>query len=210
MRLRPLDLITTTTFSVLTAIGALIFVPVYPVPITFQTLFTYLSGAVLGPWLGAVSQVIYIILGGIGLPIFAGGQAGFGVLAGPTGGYLFGFIAASFVIGNTSDLRANPGAARIAVSFVVGTLIIYAFGIIQLSQWMDGNLQNAILVGVLPFIVGDAVKVAIAVIVATRLRGILPRTNLYQKASKRSPAANPDRDTHCTRFVSKNKCSLSQ
>jgi biotin transport system substrate-specific component len=204
MHLRPLDLITTTTFSVLTAIGALMFVPVYPVPITFQTLFTYLSGAVLGPWLGALSQVIYIILGGIGLPIFAGGKAGFGVLAGPTGGYLFGFIAASFVIGNTSDLRMNPSAARIAVSFIVGTLIIYTFGITQLSQWMNGNVQDAILVGVLPFIVGDAVKVAIAVIVATRLRGILPRTNLYVKASKTHAAADPNRDKNHTRSASEN------
>ena len=80
------------------------FFPLYPVPLTLQTLFTYLAGAVLGPSLGALSQVIYILLGGIGLPVFAGGKAGFGTLLGPTGGYLFGFIAASFAIGKLSDL----------------------------------------------------------------------------------------------------------
>jgi biotin transport system substrate-specific component len=194
LHLRPLDVITTTTFSVLTAIGALVFVPLYPVPITFQTLFTYLSGVVLGPWLGALSQVIYITLGGIGLPIFAGGKAGFGALAGPTGGYLFGFIAASFVIGKTCDLKKHPTTARIAGSFILGTFIIYVFGIIQLAQWMNGNLQNAILVGLLPFVIGDAAKVIIAVTIATRLRGILPRTNLYRSVSRPSVAADPSRE----------------
>lgn len=183
MQLRPLDLIMTATFSVLTALGALIFLPLYPVPITFQTLFTYLSGVILGPWMGALSQIIYIILGGIGLPVFAGGKAGFGTLAGPTGGYLIGFIAAAYAIGKACDLKRNPTATRIAGSLILGTLIIYIFGIIQLSQWMNGNLKNAVLVGLLPFIIGDGVKLAIATTVAVRLRRILPRTNFYQRKS---------------------------
>ena len=178
MNLRPLDLLTTATFSALTAIGALLFVPLYPVPITLQTLFTYLSGAVLGPWLGALSQIIYIILGGVGLPIFAGGKAGFGTLLGPTGGYLFGFIATSFVIGKTCDLRTRPKATRIVGSFILGTLVVYAFGIAQLSLWMNGDFQHAILVGVLPFLVGDAIKIVIGLAVATRLREMLPRIGL--------------------------------
>jgi len=169
-----MDMLTAATFSVLTAIGALLFLPLYPVPITLQTLFTYLSGAVLGPWLGALSQVIYIVLGGIGLPVFAGGKAGFGTLVGPTGGYLLGFIAASFVVGKTADLHKRPAAIRIASSFILGTAVIYGCGILQLAQWMNGDLQHAALVGVLPFIPGDALKIVIAAAVATRLRGILP------------------------------------
>ena len=176
MQLKPLDLLITSTFSVLTAIGALVFLPLYPVPVTLQTLFTYLAGAVLGPSLGALSQVIYILLGGIGLPVFAGGKAGFGTLLGPTGGYLFGFVAASFVIGKTCDLHTQPTVRRVAGSFVLGTAIIYTLGILQLSQWMNGDLQHALVVGVLPFVVGDALKVVIATAVATRLRHILPRT----------------------------------
>lgn len=154
------------------------FFPLYPVPLTLQTLFTYLAGAVLGPSLGALSQVIYILLGGIGLPVFAGGKAGFGTLLGPTGGYLFGFIAASFAIGKLCDLHAQPSARRIAASFVLGTAIIYSFGLVQLSQWMNGDIQRAVLVGVLPFVVGDALKIAIATAVATRLRHVLPRTQI--------------------------------
>jgi biotin transport system substrate-specific component len=117
-------------------------------------------------------------LGGIGLPVFAGGKAGFGTLLGPTGGYLFGFIAASFAIGKVCDLHKQPSARRIAASFVLGTAIIYTFGIAQLWQWMNGDLQRALAVGVLPFIVGDALKIAIATAVATRLRHILPRTEI--------------------------------
>ena len=154
------------------------FFPLYPVPLTLQTLFTYLAGAVLGPSLGALSQVIYILLGGIGLPVFAGGKAGFGTLLGPTGGYLFGFIAASFVIGKTCDLHTKPSARRIAASFVLGTAIIYTLGVAQLSQWMSGDLQRTLAVGVLPFIVGDALKIAIATAVATRLRHVLPRAEI--------------------------------
>jgi biotin transport system substrate-specific component len=180
LQIRPLDLITTSAFSALTAIGALLFLPIYPVPVTLQTLFTYLSGAVLGPWLGALSQVIYILLGGIGLPIFAGGKAGFGTLLGPTGGYLVGFIVASFAIGKVCDLRTQPSTSRIAGSFVLGTAIIYAFGILQLSQWTNGNFQNALLVGVLPFVIGDGLKISIATAVATRLRHILPRTKIQR------------------------------
>jgi len=178
LQLKPLDLLTTSTFSVLTAIGALVFLPLYPVPVTFQTLFTCLSGAVLGPWFGALSQVIYILLGGIGLPVFAGGKAGFGTVLGPTGGYLLGFIVASFAIGKVCDLHRQPTAPRIAGSFLLGTAIIYTLGILQLSQWMNGDLQHAVVVGVLPFIVGDGLKVAVATAVATRLRHVLPRTRI--------------------------------
>ncbi len=182
MQLRTLDLLTTSSFSVLTAIGALVFLPLYPVPVTLQTLFTYLSGAILGPWFGALSQVIYILLGGIGLPVFAGGKAGFGTLLGPTGGYLFGFVVASFAIGKVCNLRRQPTASRIAGSFVLGTAIIYTLGVLQLTQWMNGDLQRALMVGVLPFIVGDALKVAIATAVATRLRHVLPQVGVRNQS----------------------------
>jgi len=191
--LRPLELLTTASFSVLTAIGAFVFLPLFPVPVTLQTLFTYLSGAALGPWLGALSQVIYILLGGIGLPIFAGGKAGFGVLIGPTGGYLLGFIVSSFLIGKISDLQTRPNYARIIGSLLLGTAVIYLCGILQLSQWMNGDFQRALLVGVLPFIPGDAIKIAIATVVAARLRDILPRTNFRGRDFEEYPLGDEGR-----------------
>jgi len=80
-------------FGALTAMGALISIPLQPVPVTLQTLFLYLAGSLLGGGLGALSQTVYIMLGVIGLPVFSGGKAGLGVLMGPTGGYLVGFVA---------------------------------------------------------------------------------------------------------------------
>ena len=96
-------------FGALTAVGAYIMIPLPPVPITLQTLFVNLAGALLGGYLGALSQVVYILLGVIGLPVFAGGKAGAGVLLGPTGGYLIGFVVGAFVIGKLTTIRKKPG-----------------------------------------------------------------------------------------------------
>jgi len=94
-------------FGALTALGAYILLPVPPVPITLQTLFLYLAAAVLGGALGAWSQIVYLLLGVIGLPVFAGGKAGLGVLTGPTGGYLAGFIPAAWLTGRLIAARAR-------------------------------------------------------------------------------------------------------
>jgi biotin transport system substrate-specific component len=96
-------------FGALTAIGAFIVIPLQPVPITLQSLFTCLAGILLGSSVGAMSQIVYVLLGIIGLPVFAGGKAGIGVLLGPTGGYLLGFIAAALVIGQIVRMKRNPG-----------------------------------------------------------------------------------------------------
>jgi biotin transporter BioY len=95
-------------FGALTAIGALISIPLQPVPVTLQTLFLYLAGSLLGGRVGALSQIIYVILGVIGLPVFSGGKAGLGVFLGPTGGYLLGFIAGAFVTGKIVEAREKP------------------------------------------------------------------------------------------------------
>ena len=96
------DLAMVGLFAALTAIGAWISIPIPPVPFTFQVLFVLLAGAVLGSARGGLSQIVYVLLGVIGLPVFAGGASGPGVLFGPTGGYIFGFIVAAFVVGALS------------------------------------------------------------------------------------------------------------
>ena len=82
-------------FATLTTLGAYIHIPLTPIPITLQTLFTYLSGTLLGGRLGALSQLVYVLMGMLGLPVYAGGKAGITHLFGPTGGFLLGFILAS-------------------------------------------------------------------------------------------------------------------
>lgn len=148
-------------------------IPVGPVPITMQTLFTYLAGAVLGSKWGALSQIIYVILGLVGVPIFAGGRAGIGVLIGPTGGYLLGFIMGAYVIGKLIEFKRTLSFMWVLFSMVIGTLIIYIFGIIQLSLWLKVSMEEAILIGVLPFIMGDLLKMILAAYLTIKVRRII-------------------------------------
>lgn len=157
-------------FGAVTAVGAFIIIPIPPVPITLQTLFTALSGALLGGSLGALSQVIYVLLGIIGLPVFAGGKAGLGVLFGPTGGYLIGFIAGSYIIGKIIEIKNNAGLFRIVIAMVIGFLVLYTIGILQLSVVAKLGFAKALSVGMIPFLIGDAVKIAVATFVTLKLR----------------------------------------
>jgi biotin transport system substrate-specific component len=157
-------------FGALTAVGAYIIIPLPPVPITMQTLFMGLAGTLLGARLGALSQVVYLFLGILGLPVFAGGKAGIGVLFGPTGGYLIGFIAAAAVIGKLASLKARPGFAWLCLSLVAGAAVIYTLGILQLMLVARLSAVKALAVGVLPFLWGDGIKILLAATVALKLR----------------------------------------
>jgi len=157
-------------FGAVTAIGAYIAIPLPFVPVTLQTLFLNLAGALLGGYLGALSQFVYVLLGVMGLPVFAGGAAGLGVLLGPTGGYLIGFIAGAFVIGKLVELKEKPGFAWIALSMVAGMVVIYLFGILQLMIVADLSFAKALAAGVIPFLPGDFLKIAAAVFITLKLR----------------------------------------
>jgi len=160
-------------FGALTAVGAYIIIPLPPVPITLQTLFMGLAGTLLGGRLGALSQVVYLFLGILGLPVFAGGKAGLGVLFGPTGGYLIGFVAAAFVIGKLAILKARPGFAWLCLSLAAGAVVIYVLGILQLSLVARLTPVKAMAVGVLPFLPGDGIKIVLTAMIALKLRGRL-------------------------------------
>jgi biotin transport system substrate-specific component len=157
-------------FGSLTAIGAYIMIPLPPVPITFQTLFLNLAGALLGGYLGALSQVVYILLGVIGLPVFAGGKAGLGVLLGPTGGYLFGFVLAAFVVGKLIAVKKDPGLIWTILSMLAGMVVIYFLGILQLTLVARLSVEKAIVVGALPFLPGDMVKIVLASLIYLKIR----------------------------------------
>lgn len=157
-------------FGAVTAVGAFIIIPLPPVPITLQTLFTALSGALLGGTLGALSQVVYVLLGIIGLPVFAGGKAGLGVLFGPTGGYLIGFIAGAYVIGKMVEFRKEKAFLWIAFSILLGFTVIYLLGILQLSLVAKFSFIKALSVGALPFVIGDILKILVATFITLKLR----------------------------------------
>lgn len=158
-------------FGALTAAGAFIVIPLPPVPITAQTFFLNIAAVLLGGPLGAVSQFIYVMLGVVGIPVFAGGKAGLGVLFGPTGGYLIGFIIAAFVIGLIAGMKKNAGVLWYIFSMLMGMVIIYFFGAIQLSFVAKMSFPQALAVGVLPFLPGDIIKIILAAIISSRLKG---------------------------------------
>ncbi len=169
-------MLSVSLFSALTAVGSFIRVPlpISPVPITLQTLFTYMAGVLLGGYLGALSQLIYVLIGICGMPIFAGGNTGPSVLIGPTGGYLVGFITGAFVIGKMAEAKKNRGLLWLLTCMMIGTTIIYASGIIQLMNWMSIDFEKAIMIGVAPFIAGDLLKMLMAAYATDRIRRTLP------------------------------------
>lgn len=169
MHIPTRNLVLVGMFAALTAIGAWIQIPIAPVPFTFQVLFVLLSGAILGPGYGALSQIIYILLGLAGLPVFAGGTSGFGILLGPTGGYLFGFVVAAYLVGLLRKAMKSTFFNTFA-AMIVGTIFIYLFGMIQLAVVASMSLGKAVVGGVLPFIGFDLLKALMGATIAQRLR----------------------------------------
>ena len=158
-------------FGALTAAGAFVMIPLPPVPITAQTFFLNVAALLLGGPLAALSQFIYVMLAVIGLPVFSGGKAGLGVIFGPTGGYLLGFIISAFIIGTISKSKKNPGALWNIFAMVIGLAVIYTLGCLQLSYVAKMSFHKALTIGVLPFIPGDIIKILLAALVYSRLEG---------------------------------------
>lgn len=150
-------------FTLLTVVGAQLYIPLpyTPVPITLQTLMVLLAGAMIGSVRGALSQGLYALWGGAGLPLFASGAAGFAVLAGPTGGYIMGFVVAAALVG-VLIRRADSLWAQAGV-FTLGTLAILLAGAIHLTAlYTGGDFGRALMIGVLPFLPGGVFKVVAA------------------------------------------------
>ncbi len=157
-----------TVFAVATAFSAKITVPLpgTPVPFTFQVICVILAGALLGPKLGAASQLAYVATGALGAPIFAAG-GGLAYLAGPTGGYLLAFPPAAAAVGLVAG--RTGGLARTLVALAVGVLVIHAGGAAWLAI-LTGDPGQAVRLGVGPFLLLDVVKIGVGGLVALRIR----------------------------------------
>lgn len=158
-------------FAALTAAGAFIAIPISVVPFTLQNLFTTLAGLLLGARVGALSQITYILVGLAGLPVFAGGKAGLGVLLGPTGGYLIGFVLGAFTIGKLAEIRKDPSVWWLFASALLGHVVIYGAGVTWLALIAHISFRKAAIVGLLPFLPGDVLKCFVAAMVARKIRG---------------------------------------
>lgn len=169
-------------FAVFTAVGAFVRVPVPGVPFTLQVPAVLLSGVVLGPWLGAASQLAYIAVGLLGLPVFATG-GGPGYVLTPTFGFLVGFVAAAAVVGLVAGDPARSASPRTSLALVLGILTIYLVGV----PWFGWNLavyqRKAVPAAVLwkfaaVYLPLDLLKAALVLPVTRVIRsrgGLLPR-----------------------------------
>ncbi|MDP2862838.1 MAG: biotin transporter BioY [Desulfobacterales bacterium] len=163
--------------AALTAVGAYIAVPIGPVPIVLQSLFILLSGLLLGSTWGVAGVGIYLLAGAFGLPVFAGGTGGIGRFIGPTGGYLLGFLPAVYVIGLISERKKQSVLIDI-IAMLCGTIIIYTCGVSWLKVLTGMDLKKAVAVGMIPFLIGDALKIAAAVFIARSVRPVIGRSRI--------------------------------
>ncbi|WP_319470753.1 biotin transporter BioY [uncultured Pseudodesulfovibrio sp.] len=169
-------LVWTSLMAAAIGAGAFLIVPIGPVPVSMQPFFVFLAGFVLGPKRGAMAVGLYILAGTIGLPIFAGGKSGFGHLLGPTGGYLFGFVVSAWLCG-----KARMESTKIGWSAGLGfggaaLLAVYAIGAAWLKFTLSISWHKAWLLGVVPFIPWDGLKLVAALMCSRYLArfGLLP------------------------------------
>ena len=146
--------------TLLLAISAQFEIPLYPVPVTGQTLVVLLIGMTFGARLGGITMAAYLFEGALGLPVFAGGASGIATLMGPTGGYLFGFLLASVAMGYLAERGMGRTAVSTVVAMIIGNCVIYVCGALWLSNFI--GFGQAIAAGVLPFLYGDTLKLIIA------------------------------------------------
>jgi biotin transport system substrate-specific component len=160
--------------AALISVGAYLQIPLPlgPVPLVLQNLFVLLAGLLLGGRWGVASVGIYLLVGAIGLPVFVGGKGGIAHFLGPTGGYLLGFAVCAFVTGCLTGGLQNR-MAKDVFAVILGSMMIYLCGVPWLKLVTSMSWEKAAMVGMLPFLPGDALKAAAAVILARAIRPML-------------------------------------
>ena len=171
-------LILTALFAALTAVGAWIFIPLpfTTVPITLATMGASLAGALLGPWYGSLSMIIYLLLGAVGAPVFHNMTGGLGILTGPTGGYLIGYITSALLCGFLINTMCKKDLAwwKVAIASLAGLASCYILGTIWFMISSGTGLAASMMLCVVPFLPGDALKTIAIVLLVKKL---LPALN---------------------------------
>ncbi|MDP3880266.1 MAG: biotin transporter BioY [Dehalococcoidales bacterium] len=164
-------------------------IPWSPVPVTGQTFAVLLAGVMLGRWWGGISLGVYAGLGALGVPWFAGLSSGLAYLAGPTGGYIIGFILAALFLGHFTDkyIRSRSFLSMLTLMLFANFILIYIPGLLQLGLWLSlvkgqtVTLTSVLGMGAIPFIAGDITKAVVAAAIA---RGITPKLAYNGEADK--------------------------
>ncbi|WP_455715863.1 biotin transporter BioY [Anaerosporobacter sp.] len=177
MNMKTKVLTTSALFVALTAICSQIQIPLPMVPINLALFAVYLTGTLLGPQYGSLSILAYIILGGIGIPIFAGFRSGFGTITGPTGGYIVGYIFTAFIVGLITK-EFGYTWLKLVIAMVLGLAVCYILGTIWFMYVTSNSLASAMTYCVIPFLPGDVVKIILATLLTIRLKKSLPELML--------------------------------
>lgn len=173
------DLTVTALFAALICAAAPWTVPIGPIPLSLATFAVYLAGATLGAKRGTAAVLVYVLIGAVGLPVFSGFAGGMQKILGVTGGYIVGYIPCALLTGLFADKGGKLWSY--AAGMVAGTVALYALGTAWFCFAAKAALAYALSVCVLPFLVGDAIKIACAAFLATQLRPLVNKMNA-QKA----------------------------
>ena len=144
--------------------------PFSPVPISLTNFAIFLAIFVLGMKNGTISFIIYLLLGAVGVPVFSSFRGGLQVLAGPTGGYLIGFIFLALIMGFALD-HFDRKLVPTIIGMIIGMVVCYAFGTVWLAKLLSLSFKEELMMGVIPYLAGDAAKIIIAAIVGPKLYG---------------------------------------
>lgn len=171
-------LVMTAVMAAVIAAVAPFALPIGPIPITLGTLVMYLAGYVLGGKRAGVAVLVYVLLGAVGVPVFNGFTGGLGVVAGPTGGYIIGFIPLAFLSGLAVE-RFPQNRLLQFVGMVIATAVLYALGTAWFCVQAGKSLTAALSVCVFPFIPGDLAKMAVAMVLGPMVRERLVHAGIH-------------------------------
>ncbi len=188
----PMKLALALGMAVLTGLLAQVRVqlPWSPVPLTSQTLAVLLAGVALGKWWGGISMTLYAALGMAGVPWFQGMNGGLAYMAGPTGGYIIGFILAALFLGYFTDkyVKSRRFMSMLGLMLFASLILVYVPGLLQLGLWLNlvkgepVSLSSLMTMGAIPFIAGDITKAVAAALIA---RGVTPQTSFGREADRK-------------------------
>lgn len=172
MKMKTKSLVICALMAALTAVFSQIAVPIGPVPINLALLSIFVAGAFLGPVYGTLSQLVYVLLGAIGVPVFAHFSGGLSIVVGPTGGYIIGYIFTAFITGIIIK-KSKKSILMYVIAMILGLVACYTLGTAWFMYVTKRTLMESLALCVLPFLIGDAVKIALAIVITKRLEKVI-------------------------------------
>ncbi len=166
------NLTITAMMTAILCVLAPFYIPIGDVPITAATLVIYIAAVLLGTKRSIICVILYILIGMVGIPVFSGWKSGFAVIAGPTGGYLIGYIFIALCTGLSQKIGRGkiPKIPMLLLGMLLGTLICYTLGTTWLALQLSLSFEAALWAGVIPFLLGDIIKFIVTVVIAIPVR----------------------------------------